>query len=196
MAGHRRPAPSQRVPTLMAVFPDVDRDDSSLEGTVAAIVEASFDAAIRRQAVSLTDSGELKPASGMRDHSSRSYSKCGLASRRRRCSTMPVAPRSRGMSHRPTERNSFTGTSSRPLQRRRTRRSARSTCRSRRVWRRLLNLWAYVAPELTDYRISEHQAARSDRSGSRPGSALQRERSRSTRREATAAVGCRLGVSR
>jgi hypothetical protein len=43
-------------------FPDVDRDDNSLEGTCAAIVEETFDAAIEEKAFLLTNHGELKPS--------------------------------------------------------------------------------------------------------------------------------------
>ena len=44
------------------LFPDVDRNDSSLEGICAATVEEAFDAAIEGKAFLLTDVGELKPA--------------------------------------------------------------------------------------------------------------------------------------
>jgi hypothetical protein len=43
-------------------FPDVDRDDNSLEGTCAATVEEAFAAAIENTAFLLTDAGDLKPA--------------------------------------------------------------------------------------------------------------------------------------
>ena len=43
-----------------SVFPDVDRDDSSLEGTCATAVEEAFDAAIANKPCLLTESGELK----------------------------------------------------------------------------------------------------------------------------------------
>ena len=42
------------------MFPDVDRDDSSLEGTCATAVEEAFDAAIANKPCLLTESGELK----------------------------------------------------------------------------------------------------------------------------------------
>jgi hypothetical protein len=43
-------------------FPDVDRDDGSLEGLCAATAEESFDAAIEGKAFLLTDTGELSQA--------------------------------------------------------------------------------------------------------------------------------------
>ena len=45
-----------------ALFTDVDRNDSSLEGMCAATVEEAFDASIEGKAFLLTDVGELKPA--------------------------------------------------------------------------------------------------------------------------------------
>jgi len=44
------------------LFPDVDREDSSPEGTCAAIVEEAFDTAIEDKAFLLTNAGEIKPA--------------------------------------------------------------------------------------------------------------------------------------
>lgn len=44
------------------LFPDVDRDENSLEGLCAAIVEAAFDAAIKGKDFLLTEVGELRPA--------------------------------------------------------------------------------------------------------------------------------------
>jgi hypothetical protein len=44
------------------LFPDVDRDDNSLEGTCATAVKETFDAAIEGQSFLLTNDGELRPS--------------------------------------------------------------------------------------------------------------------------------------
>src|SRR5207244_2476563 len=47
-----------------ALFPDVDRDDSSLEGTCAAIVETAFEDVIEGKRYLLADTGELTERNG------------------------------------------------------------------------------------------------------------------------------------
>lgn len=46
------------------LFPDVDRKDSSLEGSCATIVEEAFEAAVRGKSYLLSDTGDLKPEKG------------------------------------------------------------------------------------------------------------------------------------
>jgi hypothetical protein len=59
--GETRVSNKERSPAY-ALIPDVDRDDNSLEGMCATIVEKAFEEAIRGKQILLIDNGRLKPA--------------------------------------------------------------------------------------------------------------------------------------
>lgn len=135
------------------VFPDVDPDDSSLEGAVAAIVEQSFDAEISGKPFLLTDSGELKPAGGSvivppalfevwpGEQAAAVLDDAGRPAFSRHVSS---ADRTKLLYWNVVEAFAKDAV----LQSLRTKHLPKPES-----WRRLLNLWAYVAPELTDYRF-------------------------------------------
>jgi hypothetical protein len=133
-------------------FPDVDRDDSSMEGQCAAIVEKSFDATIEGKAFLLTDVGELRKAGGcviipdrlfdvwsveqvttyLDEECRPAFSHCVLESDREKLihwGVIKTIGKEKLLQvlltkHLPKPKN----------------------------WSCLLNLWAYVAPEMTGYR--------------------------------------------
>lgn len=135
------------------VFPDVDRDDSSLEGTVAAIVEQSFDAEISGKPFLLTDAGELKPAGGsvivppaLFDVWPGEQAAAVLDDAGRPAFSRHVSSTDRTKLLHWNVIEAFTKDA--VLQSLRTKHLPKPES-----WRRLLNLWAYLAPELTDYRF-------------------------------------------
>lgn len=134
------------------LFPDVDRDDSSLEGVCGALVERAFDDALGSEPFLLTDAGEVTAANGavvipedlfevwrgdqvaaLLDDSGRpAFSREVAANDRNKLihwGLLDVVKKEDVL---------------RVLQSRHLPRPG--------TWLRLLKLWAYVAPELTGYR--------------------------------------------
>ena len=134
------------------LFPDVDRDDSSLEGTCAAIVEKAFDEAIDGQPFLLTDAGELRPTKqsvifpkdlfdvwaaeqvvALLDSANRPAFSCYVSDTD--CKKLLHW----GVIEEVNKDDVLVALQSKQI--------PKPT-----NWRRLLKLWAYVAPELTGYR--------------------------------------------
>ncbi len=133
-------------------LPDVDRDDNSLDGTCAAIVEEAFDSAIEGKAFLLTNLGELKPSgqsvaipeelfevwpaeqvTALVDGASRSaFSRKVSGADMEKLANWGVVERiNKNDVLRVLETNHLPKPES---------------------WRCLLKLWAYVAPEITGYK--------------------------------------------
>ena len=142
------------VQKLIGVFPDVDRDDSSLEGTVPRSSKKSFDAEISGKPFLLTDSGELKPAGGSvivppalfevwpGEQAAAVLDDAGRPAFSRHVSSTdrteaPALERHQGVHEDAVLQSLRTKHLPKP-----------------ESWRRILNLWAYVAPELTHYRFT------------------------------------------
>jgi hypothetical protein len=134
-----------------SVLPDVDREDASLEGSCAATVEEAFDAAIAGQEFLLTDSGELRPAG----------SAIVIPS-----AVLDVWPEGQaaaildGAARPPLSREIASADQQKLLHwnvvEAFTKASLLEVLQTKHVpkprsWRQLLKLWAYLAPELTNY---------------------------------------------
>lgn len=136
------------------LFPDVDRDDNSLEGTCATTVEEAFDDALDNQAFLLTNEGELKFAKQSIVYPGELFDvwraeQIGALfdSNDRPALSQHIAETDReklvrwGVVERVTKDNVLAVLQSKHLPR-------------PESWRRLLNLWAYVAPDVTGWRMT------------------------------------------
>lgn len=136
------------------LLPDVDRDDNSLEGTCKATVEVAVDDALREQALLLTNDGELKPAKESIVFPEELFdiwraeqvsSLFDSGSRPALCRHVSEANREKLVRWRVVERigkqDFFAALQSKHLPR-------------PESWRRLLKLWAYVAPEVTGWGVT------------------------------------------
>lgn len=135
-----------------SVFPDVDREDSSLEGSCAAIVEESFDERLGEAPFLLTNTGELQPSQGCiiapeelfgiwpAEQAVKLFDEAG---RPPLSSHVSAADRQKllhwGVVEQFDRNQMLKVLQSKHLPKPET-------------WRQLLRLWAYVAPELTGYR--------------------------------------------
>ncbi len=139
------------------MYPDADSNDSSLEGTCAATVGESFDDVITGKAILLTNLGELKLASQsvvipeeLFDVWSEEQAAALLdvAGRPAFSRHVSIADRKklvrRGVLEELSKDDVVNVLQTRHLPKPET-------------WRRLLNLWAYVAPEITGYRRYMHK---------------------------------------
>lgn len=137
-----------------ALFPDVDRDDNSLEGICASIVEKTFDAEIIDEAYLLSNEGELTLANQSvaipeelfsvwpADQVADILDKSGRQALSRYIS---YADKKKLLHWSVIEELDKS--------------CVLSILQSKRLpepanWRGLLNLWAYIAPEITGYRYS------------------------------------------
>jgi hypothetical protein len=134
------------------LLPDVDRDDNSLEGTCATAVEEAFDGALSERPFLLTDAGEVKPsnqsvilpevlfdvwpaeqAAALLDGANRPplsrYVGAGDLAKLVRWGVVERIGKDQILNVLRTKHLPRPAT-----------------------WRRLLKLWAYVAPEITSYR--------------------------------------------
>ena len=172
-----------------SVFPDVDREDTSLEGSCGATVEEAFDAAIAGTAFLLTESGDLRPAGGavlipsaVLDVWPEAQAAAILDAAARPALSRQISAASQQKLIRWNVIEAITKT--RLLEVLRTTHVPKPES-----WRHLLKLWAYLAPELTHYQYLRHEAARSDRSDSGPRRSTQRQRSRTTWRKEASTIG-------
>lgn len=136
------------------LLPDVDREATSLEGSCAALVEVAFDELIEGQAILLTDGGEI-----VEDNAAVSVPQALfdvwppeqaiplLDERTRQPLAKEVSARDRGKLIRWNLLEEITKVSL--IERLRTRHLPRPSS-----WRRLLNLWAYIGPDVTGYACS------------------------------------------
>ncbi|HKY20395.1 MAG TPA: ATP-binding protein [Vicinamibacterales bacterium] len=134
-----------------SVFPDVDREDTSLEGSCGATVEEAFDAAITGTAFLLTESGDLQPAGGavlipaaVLDVWPEAQAAAILDAAARPALSRQIAAADQ---QKLSRWNVIEAISKAKLL---------EVLRTTHVpkpesWRHLLNLWAYLAPELTHY---------------------------------------------
>lgn len=134
-----------------ALLPDVDRDDASLEGTCGALVEKSFEASVADSATLLTEDGNLVSARQavivpdvLLDvwPDGKAAAVLDAAARPALCHHIERRDREKLLHWRMTEEV--------------TRAKAIEALQSKRPptpgsWRRLLALWAFVAPDLTGY---------------------------------------------
>lgn len=134
------------------LLPDVDRNASSLDGACGALVEVSFDTAITGQPFLLAESGELQLAgdctvvpTALFDVWPDEQAVAVLDDRGRRALSREVSVADRNKLLHWNVITAFTKDD--VLQALRAKHLPKP-----QTWRRLLNLWAYVAPELTDYR--------------------------------------------
>lgn len=133
-------------------FPDVDRDDGSLEGLCAAIAEKSFDAVIQSRSFLLTDAGELQQAGGSVVIPDRLFDVWSADQVSAFLDDKGRPSFSRHVSESDKEKLIHWGVietlgKENLLQVLLTKHLPRP-----KNWRCLLNLWAYIAPELTGYR--------------------------------------------
>lgn len=139
------------------LFPDVDRDDSSLEGTCATAVEEAFDDALDDRPFLLTNAGELKPAKQsviipeeLFDVWRAQQVAALLDSDNRPALSRHISGTDReklirwGVVEHIGKENVLTVLQSKHLPR-------------PESWRRLLKLWAYVAPEITGWRMTSNR---------------------------------------
>jgi hypothetical protein len=134
------------------ILPDVDREDNSLEGTCAAIAEEVFDTAISNKQVLLTNAGDLKLA------------KQAIIIPEELFEVWPIeqAALLLDSSNRPALSRHISTTDSEKLVHwglveKLAKESILAILQVKHLpkpdsWRRLLKLWAYVAPDLTGYR--------------------------------------------
>lgn len=133
------------------LFPDVDREDSSLEGTCAASVETSFDDSLDGRAFLLTDEGALKPTkqSIVVPHelfdiwpAAQVSSLLDEGARPAMCRHISPEDVGRlvhwGVTEEITKERLIAALQSKHLPR-------------PKAWRQLLKLWAYIAPEIIGY---------------------------------------------
>jgi len=133
------------------LFTDVDRDDNSLEGVCATIVETAFDESLDGRPFLLTDSGELKPTkqcivipSQLFDvwPSAQASLLLDEAGRPALCRHISPGDVERlvhwGVTERITKESLIAALQTKHLPR-------------PKAWRQLLKLWAYIAPEITGY---------------------------------------------
>lgn len=134
------------------LLPDVDRDDNSLEGTCAAAVEEAFDDALGERPFLLTDAGDVKPAkeSVVVPEELLDIWPADQAAVLLDAATRP--PLSRHI-----VANDLAKLVHWDVVEQIGKDHVLNVLRSRHLprpatWRRLLKLWAYVAPEITGYR--------------------------------------------
>jgi hypothetical protein len=133
------------------LFPDVDRDDNSLEGSCAALVETAFDDALDDRPFLLTDEGELKLAkqsivvpSELLDvwPAAQVSTLLDEQGRPALCRHIVSADVARlvhwGVTEQITKESLIVALQSKHLPRPKT-------------WRQLLRLWAFIAPEIVGY---------------------------------------------
>ena len=140
------------------LFPDVDRDDNSLEGTCATTVEETFDDAIAGQTFLLTNDGELRPGGQSVIFPEEMFevwpaeqvaSLLDSAGRPALSRHVSGADREKlvqwGVVERVGKEHVLAALQSKHLPRPET-------------WRRLLKLWAYVAPDVTGWRMTANRS--------------------------------------
>jgi hypothetical protein len=137
-----------------ALFPDVDRDDNTLEGTCATTVEETFDDAIDGHCFLLTNEGELRPSGQSVIFPEEMFdvwpakqvaSLLDSASRPPLSRHVSGSDRDKlvrwGVVDHVSKEDVLTALEAKHLPRPET-------------WRRLLKLWAYVAPDITGWRMT------------------------------------------
>ena len=140
------------------LLPDVDRDDNSLEGTCATTVEETFEDAIEGQASLLTNDGELRPGGQSVIFPEEMFEiwpaeqvafLLDSASRPALSRHVSGADREKlirwGVVERVGKEHVLAALQSKHLPRPET-------------WRRLLKLWAYVAPDVTGWRMTTNRS--------------------------------------
>lgn len=135
------------------LLPDVDRDDNSLEGVCGTTVEMAVDNALKDYALLLTNDGELKPVKESIVFPEELFdiwraalvpSLFDMGNRPALCRHVSEADREKlvrwGVVERIGKQDVFAALQSKHLPRPET-------------WRRLMRLWAYVAPEVTSWGV-------------------------------------------
>ncbi len=137
------------------LLPDVDREVSSLEGSCAAIVELAFEDAVGDRPIVLTEEGELVTAKGavvvpqqIFDiwPADQAMALLDAGARLALCQHVSVRDRNKLVRWNLVEEFSKADL----LQRLRTNHLPRPS-----TWRHLLNLWSYIAPEVTSWQCQD-----------------------------------------
>lgn len=135
------------------LFPDVDREDSSLEGMCATTVEEAFEDTLDDHACLLTNEGVLTPANQSVIYPDELYDTWDAGQIGALFDDSGRPPLSLHVA--PTERERLVRWG---LIDRKSKDSVLAVLQSRHLpqpqtWQRLLKLWAYVAPEITGWRM-------------------------------------------
>lgn len=142
------------------LLPDVDRDAGTLEGACGAIVELAFESAVGDRAIVLTEGGDLVPPQGALAIPQAVFEIWPLEqampllddeARAPLCSHVSQASRAKLINWGWIEEFSKTDL----LERLRENHLPRPT-----PWRRLLNLWSYIAPEVTSWQCHDPEELR------------------------------------